>query len=53
MLDGKYVAEEYIVIVLKGAHVPFVLRKRKEQYLLVGDACKSCLLPWLFSLVCY
>lgn len=34
----QHVAEEYIVIVFKGAHVPFVLRKRKEQYLLVGDA---------------
>lgn len=29
----QHVAEEYIVIVFKGAHVPFVLRKRKEQYL--------------------
>lgn len=33
----QHVAEEYIVIVFKGAHVPFVLRKREEQYLLVGD----------------
>jgi hypothetical protein len=49
----QHVAEGYIAIVLKGAHVPFMLRKRKEQYLLVGDACKSCLLPWLFSLVFY
>jgi hypothetical protein len=27
----QHVAEVYIVIVFKGAHVPFVLRKRKEQ----------------------